>query len=124
MRIVLTALLAIALAACSAPSMQPDVAPAPVATEAGVIDTAQACVAAGGEWRALGRLQREQCVIAYADAGKTCSNRSDCEGQCLAIGEVTAGSPAAGTCQRDASQTFGCRQRVDGGVAQPVLCVD
>ena len=83
-----------------------------------------ACAAKGGELRPLGRLQRVQCVVPYADAGKTCSTRQDCTGQCLAIGEVVAGAPVAGTCQRDISENFGCRQRVDGGVAQGILCVD
>jgi len=31
---------------------------------------------------------------------------------------------ATGTCQRDASQNFGCRQRIDDGKAQGTLCVD
>lgn len=85
---------------------------------------AASCMAKGGELRPLGRLQRVQCVVPYADAGKTCSTRQDCTGHCLAIGEVVAGAPAAGTCQRDISENFGCRQRVDGGVAQGILCVD
>jgi len=35
-----------------------------------------------------------------------------------------AGAVATGTCQRDVSQNFGCRQRIDGGKAQGTLCVD
>ncbi|EMR4109687.1 TPA: hypothetical protein QEL08_003173 [Stenotrophomonas maltophilia] len=82
------------------------------------------CQAAGGTLQRLGRLQREQCVIPYADAGKACSRKSDCSGQCLATGEVVAGVVATGTCQRDASQNFGCRQRIDDGKAQGTICVD
>ena len=82
------------------------------------------CRAAGGTLQPLGRLQRVQCVIPYADAGKTCSSKSDCSGQCLASAEVTAGAVATGTCQRDVSQNFGCRQRIDGGKAQGTICVD
>lgn len=82
------------------------------------------CQAAGGTLQRLGRLQREQCVIPYADAGKACSRKSDCTGQCLATGEGVAGVVATGTCQRDASQNFGCRQRIDDGKAQGTLCVD
>ncbi|MGE8237745.1 MAG: hypothetical protein ACN6PQ_15840 [Stenotrophomonas indicatrix] len=82
------------------------------------------CRAAGGTLQPLGRLQRVQCVIPYADAGKSCSSKSDCSGQCLASAEVTAGAVATGTCQRDVSQNFGCRQRIDGGRAQGTLCVD
>lgn len=82
------------------------------------------CQAAGGTLQRLGRLQREQCVIPYADAGKVCSRKSDCSGQCLATGEVAAGSAVTGTCQRDVRQNFGCRQRIDDGKAQGTLCVD
>lgn len=82
------------------------------------------CRAAGGTLQPLGRLQRLQCVIPYADAGRSCGNKSDCSGQCLATGEVAAGAMATGTCQRDVSQNFGCRQRIDGGKAQGTICVD
>lgn len=82
------------------------------------------CQAAGGTLQRLGRLQREQCVIPYADAGKACSRKSDCTGQCLAAGEAVAGDVASGTCQRDASQNFDCRQRIDDGKAQGTICVD
>jgi len=82
------------------------------------------CRAAGGTLQPLGRLQRVQCVIPYADAGKTCSGKRDCGGQCLATGETEAGVVASGTCQRDASQNFGCRQRIEDGKAQGMICVD
>ncbi|MBO1749745.1 hypothetical protein LMF57_20045 [Stenotrophomonas sp. SI-NJAU-1] len=82
------------------------------------------CRAAGGTLQPLGRLQRVQCVIPYADAGKSCSSKSDCSGQCLASANVPAGEVATGTCQRDVSQNFGCRQRIDGGKAQGTICVD
>lgn len=82
------------------------------------------CQAAGGRLQPLGRLQRVQCVIPNADAGKTCSSKRDCSGQCLASSETPAGSAATGTCQRDISETFGCHQRVEGGIAQGTLCVD
>ena len=82
------------------------------------------CQAAGGTLLRLGRLQREQCVIPYADAGKACSRKSDCSGQCLATGDVAAGSAVTGTCQRDVRQNFGCRQRIDDGKAQGTICVD
>ncbi len=96
---------------------------APLDTAASLPEV-DACTAKGGELRPLGRLQRVQCVVPNADAGKTCTTKSDCSGQCLAIGEVVAGAPASGVCQRDASENFGCRQRIDGGVAQGTICVD
>lgn len=113
-------LLAGSLLGCSMDAPRRDAA----AAGADIPADAAACAAKGGEQRPLGRLQRVQCVAPYADAGKTCTTRQDCTGQCLAIGEAAAGAPAAGTCQRDISENFGCRQRVDGGVAQGILCVD
>ncbi|MDH0019069.1 hypothetical protein, partial [Stenotrophomonas sp. GD04028] len=107
--LVLTAL----LAACSSAPPAADTTAAPAAAtspeaaeayrEARDVD----CQAAGGSLQRLGRLQREQCVIPYADAGKACSRKSDCTGQCLAGPEVGAGSAATGTCQRDVRQNFG-----------------
>jgi len=85
---------------------------------------AATCAAEGGTLQALGRLQREQCVVRYADAGKACRAKSDCTGQCLATGETAVGAKASGVCQADASQNFGCRQRIDNGMAQGTICVD
>lgn len=85
---------------------------------------AAACIAAGGSLQPLGRLQRAQCVVTYADAGKACIAKSDCTGQCLAADAVAPGAKTSGTCQRDVSQNFGCRQRIDGGVALGTICVD
>lgn len=102
---------------------------APVAGATGAADAAAAeadCAAVGGKLMPLGRLQRVQCVVPYADAGKSCRTKSDCSGQCLASGdaELVPGTAATGVCQRDMSQNFGCRQRIDGGLAQGTICVD
>ena len=119
MRFALTVSALLVLAGCttSVPATAP---PADAMT-----DAAQ-CAASGGRLQPLGRLQREQCVVAYADAGKACSRKADCIGQCLASGDTewAPGAKAMGTCQRDVSQNFGCRQRIDGGVAQGTICVD
>jgi putative hemolysin len=120
----LTALLA--LTACSSTSpTAPASGAAPAPASSFAADEAS-CAAAGGELKPLGRLQRMQCVVPYADAGKVCSAKSDCTGQCLAEGdsEIAPGTKATGVCQRDVSQNFGCRQRIDGGVAQGTICVD
>jgi putative hemolysin len=120
MRLVLALSALLLLAGCS--TTPPATAPS---VDEATADAAQ-CAASGGQMQPLGRLQREQCVVAYADAGKTCSSKSDCRGQCLASGdeERVPGAKATGTCQRDVSQDFGCRQRIDGGVVQGTICVD
>jgi hypothetical protein len=63
-------------------------------------------------------------VIPYADAGKGLQRQERLHGPVPGRGEVAAGSTATGTCQRDASQNFGCRQRIDDGKAQGTICVD
>jgi len=122
--------LAALLSACSSTppaaeaAAQPAAADTPEATEAYQQARDVDCRAAGGTLQPLGRLQRVQCVIPYADAGKACSSKRDCSGQCLATGEAEAGVVATGTCQRDVSQNFGCRQRIEDGKAQGTICVD
>ena len=122
--------LAALLSACSSTppaadaAAQPAAADTPEATEAYQEARDVDCRAAGGTLQPLGRLQRVQCVIPYADAGKACSSKRDCSGQCLATGEVEAGVVATGTCQRDVSQNFGCRQRIEDGKARGTICVD
>jgi putative hemolysin len=119
--------LLLALAGCSsAPTGADTRSTAPAAESTTANADAAACTAAGGELKPLGRLQRVQCVVPYADAGKVCGAKADCTGQCLAQGEAerVPGAKASGVCQRDVSQNFGCRQRIDNGVVQGTICVD
>ncbi len=116
-------LLAFFLASCSVGTRADAVVPGSAAAGS-LTDDEAACAAQGGELRALGRLQRVQCVVPYADAGTSCTTGSDCSGNCLAANHLPVGAPASGTCQRDAGERFGCRQRIEGGVAQAILCVD
>ncbi|MBB4131797.1 hypothetical protein GGR62_002600 [Xanthomonas campestris] len=68
-------------------------------------------------------MQTVRCVVPYADAGKACTDNSDCSGDCLATSIVPTGTATSGTCQRD-SDRFGCRQEVVGGLGQAALCID
>ncbi|WP_186829430.1 hypothetical protein [Xanthomonas campestris] len=116
---------ALLLAACSnAPTTQPSqaagVTPAPSTSTS---TDAAACTAKGGQMRPVGRMQTPRCVVPYADAGKTCTDNSDCSGDCLATSIVPTGTATSGTCQRD-SDRFGCRQEVVGGMGQAALCID
>ncbi len=84
------------------------------------------CEAAGGEISRGGMLGWEGCVQAYADAGKACTDGSDCLGRCMldeASGGAGMGDPATGTCQATDSP-FGCFTTVTDGRADPALCVD
>ncbi|WP_407470585.1 hypothetical protein ABFU67_21260 [Xanthomonas campestris pv. raphani] len=123
-----TTLSALLLAACSnTPTTQPSqaagVTPAPSTSTSTSPTDAAACTAKGGQMRPVGRMQTPRCVVPYADAGKTCTDNSDCSGDCLATSIVPAGTATSGTCQRD-SDRFGCRQEVVGGMGQAALCID
>jgi hypothetical protein len=86
---------------------------------------ASSCASRGGELRRVGRMQTEQCIIKYADAGKQCTSGSDCAGDCRVEGNtgIVPGAAVTGTCQAD-SDRFGCHTRVENGKAEATLCVD
>ncbi|WP_173426917.1 hypothetical protein [Xanthomonas phaseoli] len=118
------ALCALLLTACSnsPATRQAAAANAPQPPHTVSADAAQ-CTAKGGQLRPVGRMQIPRCIVPYADAGKTCTDNSDCSGDCLATSIVPTGAAATGTCQRD-SDRFGCRQTVVGGRGQAALCID
>ncbi|KAF0174648.1 MAG: putative secreted protein [Alphaproteobacteria bacterium] len=99
-------------AAASRPSDSPDIAN---------------CAARGGVVDTVGRMQRQVCRVPYADAGKTCSNKSDCTARCILDneegGEVPAKGKVTGQCQHYETQ-FGCFSEVDGGLVTSTICVD
>ncbi len=118
-----------ALAACSQTPASEPVVPAVQAVEAPVRATMtirdSACTARGGEMRQVGRAQTWQCVVKYADAGKRCTDASQCEGQCEIAGNsgIAPGAAAVGQCQAD-SNRFGCRTTIKDGKAEATLCID
>lgn len=122
MKYLLTAVLMFGLAACAqAPAAD---APAPPSQSASA--AASECTARGGRIERVGRAQTEQCVIRYADAGRACTDGSQCQaGACL--GSVEAAHPpggsASGQC-RATNMAFGCYTRITNGRAEAALCVD
>jgi hypothetical protein len=83
------------------------------------------CQLAGGEMKPVGRRQLLQCVLSYADAGKSCSSGSQCEGDCR-VGpgvEAVPGQDVVGQCQAT-SDRFGCSTRVEEGRAEATICID
>jgi putative hemolysin len=88
--------------------------------------TAAACLERGGRMQPLGRMQTMQCVVAYADAGRRCTDSDQCAGQCRITNEAAraaAGARVVGQCQAD-SNPFGCYTTVEDGRAQATICVD
>jgi len=116
----------LALAACSPTPAPEPVVPTAEAPEPPTMSvSASACTARGGEMQQVGRMQSWQCVVKYADAGKRCTDASQCEGQCEIAGNsgIAAGTAATGVCQAD-SNRFGCRTTVENGKAGNTLCID
>ncbi|HEY7798102.1 MAG TPA: hypothetical protein VIA80_05010 [Hyphomonadaceae bacterium] len=88
--------------------------------------TQSACLAQGGDWAPICRLQRPACVLKFADAGKACTDSDQCQGACYANpegGASQAGKAVAGACSVN-SNPCGCNARVEDGIALPTLCVD
>lgn len=84
-----------------------------------------ACVAKGGKIKPVCRSGRLMCIVAYKDAGKACTDNSQCQSnRCVA--EPTAGpigGEATGKC-KVANDPCGCITLVKNGKRMPTLCVD
>lgn len=112
----LAATAALLLAGCAAPSPQQAAAPS-------AETLASACSAKGGSIQPVGKAQIPTCVVPYADAGKACTDKSQCQGACIAEGNLESQGAASGTCQKTNRQ-FGCFARIENGKATATLCVD
>lgn len=113
--ILATAALALSLLTACAPSA-PAPAPTAEASEA-------ACVARGGVIQRGGKLQLPTCVTPYADAGKACTDKAQCQGACILEGNLEPQTSVTGQCQKT-SQQFGCYARVENGQTTGAICVD
>jgi len=87
-----------------------------------VVDKAQ-CKIQGGTVQGVGMFATPACVIPYADAGKACSDKSDCLGMCKASHDATVGQEDTGTCQRTNQDIFGCYNEIKDGVVVAGMCV-
>jgi putative hemolysin len=132
---ILIVLAAFAVAACSpaeppapaepAPAARPAPAPADPASPAPSADQAS-CLAKGGEWRPVCRMQQSACVIIFADAGKACKDGDDCAGDCMAPssgGFAVTGATVTGVCAVN-DDPCGCKQTVEDGKTTAAICID
>ncbi len=103
------------------PVPQPPGAQPPRANESG--QEAQACAARGGNYQPVCLMGRPMCVLPHADAGRSCTDSSQCEGRCVAENGADPGKQVAGVCSRD-NNPCGCFTLVQNGVSQPTLCAD
>lgn len=85
---------------------------------------ASTCLAGGGVMKQVGKLQSWKCITPYKDAGKACTDSSQCEGDCqTSVTTQTTNGPVSGMCQADNSR-FGCTATVEKGKLGRTLCVD
>ena len=113
--ILATASLALSLLAACAPA-------SPGPTQTAQSETAT-CAARGGAMQPVGRMQRQTCVVPFSDAGKTCSDKADCQGACIADGNAESQAATTGQCQKTNVQ-FGCYAKIVDGKATGAICVD
>ena len=89
------------------------------------------CQTKGGELREMVAPARPVCVIPYPDAGKVCTDSSQCTGTCRITSDesrakqVVPGAAAVkGTCQRDKFDIAGCYAKVSKGMMGVIICMD
>jgi len=106
-------------------SGEPDYARIELAAPQATAEERASCEAVGGTILPSGKLQWENCVQTFADAGKACAGEADCIGECRyeAEGEHVPDTEVIGTCQTTDAR-FGCRTVVEGGKIAHTLCVD
>lgn len=115
---VLIALLAIgACAPASAPSRD-------TGGPAKRLNPTEACEAEGGTYAQICLMGDWACVRRLPDAGKPCTDKAQCSGQCrFEGGTPPKDATAVGACQRT-TNPCGCHASVIEGKVQPALCVD
>lgn len=89
------------------------------------------CQAKGGELRVVDTIGKPACVIPYPDAGKVCSDSSQCTGTCRITGDESRAKqikPGAvsvkGTCQKDKFDLGGCYAKLSKGMMGVIVCMD
>jgi hypothetical protein len=99
--------------------------PVPVKGPIATPEERAACAAVGGDIVQDGLAGYEMCRQYLRDAGKACSDSSDCLGRCDVPLNVSVDfdEPVTGQCTANDSP-FGCYQSVTKGRAAPPICVD
>jgi hypothetical protein len=105
-----------------------------VALQASASDPAQAasrraaaaCQAKGGSLHPVCRMATPICVVRYRDAGKACTDNSQCLGECVTSSTTRRpfwpwDKPAVGVCSPD-NDPCGCKTEIIGGKPQDYIC--
>lgn len=84
------------------------------------------CKAKGGILQPVCRLGRVTCIVKFSDAGKACTDGSQCESQkCLAdvTGPRDPNAPVSGQCKAT-NDPCGCSTPVEDGKLGVGVCID
>ena len=80
------------------------------------------CRADGGFIRSVGLFGTPACVKPFPDAGKACSDKSECQGTCKAPENALVGTRLTGTCQTDTHDIYDCYDKIERGTVVGGLC--
>lgn len=82
------------------------------------------CIMQGKAVAAVGMFGTPSCIEIYSDGGKTCTESSECQGECTSRDVLDEGTKTSGTCQGSGVDGFGCYNIIKNGVAGPAICYD
>lgn len=85
---------------------------------------AKRCRESGGVMVGPAGMGARACATRSADAGRRCSDLSECEGDCVVDATVTQGAEVVGTCSELTSSLGKCVNFVERGKAQGVMCLE
>ncbi len=93
-------------------------------TDASSSINSSTCLHNGGVIKNVCMLGTPACIQTYVDAGKSCSDSSECSGECTITDNfVDVGNETIGFCSVD-NDPCGCSQLIVNGKATPALCID
>ncbi len=88
----------------------------------GEIDT-YACIMEGKVIAAVGMFATPSCISLYSDGGKTCTDSTDCEGDCTSREVLDTGIKASGFCQVGYGDPS-CYNLINQGITEHAVCSD
>ncbi len=82
------------------------------------------CLARGGRWAGPAGLGATACSMPTSDAGRSCRDGVECEGDCVVGDETARGVSAKGRCSAESSSLGRCVNLVEAGAARGVVCLE
>jgi hypothetical protein len=89
-----------------------------------VVHSKEQCTHVGGTWKVYGESPEPRCIVPTTDAGKICTDHSQCQGLCIGPENAVPGTRTSGRCRDTYSVIAACLVRVSDGKAEPKLCVE